>query len=302
MLPPNFEPPVPGFQVGELVIDGLAICCFNNGSSNGGSKLWEVAYPRQQGHTLSIIVEELDDQGEPTVGDPRTYVVEDKDEVRSFTISLTGGSEAHYEVYPRGGPAAPKFVRTAPNNDPHDLGWMIDITGPELQHNFIRLLPKAESNVDVTLAQFRHAFFYTSQPGDQPARLSPVVDDDPLSANSRPLGRTNQEIEGLLLANKAGEIRFEFDPPRSFSIDPLPYDLNRPLRYRISILNEDDQPRDRNGGFTKGDLHLFYNVIEVGGVKKDLWTRPIPAGPGSPSDGDCQPVGASSVTTLQPLT
>jgi hypothetical protein len=300
MTLPNFQPPVPGFPVAQLTINGLAICCFNNGSSNGGAKLWEVAYPRQQGHTLIIAIEALNEQGETINVTP--YPIDDS--VRSFTISLTGGSEDHFAAYPQGGPAAQNFVRTNPNNDPHDLGWMIDITGPELGHDFIRLLPQSESHVPATLAQLRHAFLYTSAPGDQPVRVSPITANDPLDQGSRELGRTNEEIDGLLLANADGEIVFEFDPLTSFSINPLPYDSSRPLRYKITIINEDDQLSALKGGFVKGDLHLFYDVMAVDGERQDLWARPRPTAPGGATDGDCSPVkgsGGSGQTTLRTL-
>jgi hypothetical protein len=300
MALPNFSPPVPGFPVAQLTIDGLAICCFNDGSTDGGTKLWEVAYPRGLKHNLTITVEELDDEGETIPGTFIPYLVDDR--VERFTISLTGGSEAHYDVYPRGGPAVPEFVRTAANNDPHDLGWMIDITGDEPGHDFRRLLPKSESNVNVTLAQLRYSFFYTRKPGDQPVRFSPVGDNDPLSMASRELGRANEEIDGLLLATEPGEITFEFEPPRSFSIHPLPYDLNRPRRYKITIINEDDAHiSEPKGGFIKGDFNLFYDVTDVRGEKQDLWARPRPTTLTGTSDGDCNPVSGSGQRTLRTL-
>jgi hypothetical protein len=294
MALPNFAPLVPGFPVAQLTIDGLGICCFND-----GAKFWEVAYLRRAQHDLNITIEELDEQGETVPNTVVTYRVDDR--VQSFTIRLTGGSEAHYAVYPRGGPADPNFVRTAANNDPHDLGWMLDITGPEPQHDFRRLVPKSESGADATLAQLRHSFFYTRKPGDQPVRLSPVGANDPLSTESRELGRTNEEIDGLLLATTPGEIMFDFEPVRSFSINPLPYDVNRPPRYKISIINEDTQLSELKGGFIRGDLHLLYDVIEVGGEKQDLWARPRPTTPGNPSDGDCNVGSAASQTTLRTL-
>ena len=285
MAIPTFSPSVPGAPVARLTMDGLGICCFNDGSSNGGTKLWEVAYPRRIRHNLVITVAELDSQGEPIAGLVVPYFVDEC--VKSFTIGLTGGSEAHYGVYPQGGPADPGFVRTAANNNPHDLGWMIDVTGAEPQHDFNRLVPKSESGVDVTLAQFRHSFFYTRKPGDHPVRLSPVRDNDPHSLGSRELGRTNEEIDGLLLASTPGEITFDFEPARCFSINPLPYDPTQPCRYLITVINEDAQFSQPKGGFVRGDFHLYYDFIEVNGEKQDLWARPRPTTPGSPSDGDC---------------
>lgn len=294
MALPTFLPPVPGTPVAQLTIDGLGICCFND-----EAKFWEVAYIRRARHKLIITIAELDSQGEPVAGKVVPYLVDD--DVESFRISLSGGSEAHYGVYPHGGPAAPDFVRTAANNDPHDLGWMIDVTGAEPQHDFKRLVPKSKSGAGVTLAQLRHSFFYTRKPGAHPVRLSPVKDNHPNSQNSRELGRANEEIDGMLLASEPGKITFEFEPARSFSINPLPYDPSQPCRYRITIINEDEQFSQPKGGFVRGDFHLYYDIIEVEGEQQDLWARPRPTTPGNPSDGDCNVGSARSLPTLETL-
>lgn len=299
MAIPTFTPPVPGTPVAQLTVDGLGICVFNDGSSNGGAKFWEVAYLRRMRHNLIITIAELDAQGEPIAGKVVPYPVDER--VESFTISLTGGSEAHYDVYPSGGPADPDFDRTGANNSPHDLGWMIDVTAPEAQHGFNRLVPKSESGVNTTLAEFRHSFFYTRKPGDHAVRLAPLTDNDPNSPGSVELGRSNEEIDGLLMASAPGEIKFEFEPARSFSINPLPYDLSGPCRYRITVINEDEQFSQPKGGFVRGDFHFYYDVMEVDGEKQDLWARPRPTTPGSPADGDCNVGRAGSQPSLRTL-
>jgi hypothetical protein len=299
MAIPTFTPPVPGTTVAQLTVDGLGICVFNDGSSNGGVKFWEVAYLRRMRHNLVITIAELDAQGEPIAGKVVPYPVDES--VESFRISLTSGSEAHYGVYPQGGPADPNFVRTATNNSPHDLGWIIDVTAQEAQHDFNRLVPKSESGVNATLAEFRHSFFYTRKPGAHPVRLAPLTDNDPNSAASIELGQSNEELDGLLLASAPGEITFEFEPARCFSINPLSYDLNGHCRYRISIINEDEQFSQPKGGFVRGDFHFYYDVMEVNGEKQDLWARPRPTTPGSPADGDCNVGRAGGLSSLRAL-
>jgi hypothetical protein len=299
----------PGMRAAELVIDGLAVLCFN---STNGEKFWEVAYPRRAQHQLTITVEPLNGADQPVEPIVPHQVPE---AVRSFNISLSQGSLVHYDFFPQGGPANPAFNRSTANSDSHDLGWMIDVAGPELQHgNVLRLLPRDPSR-PISLARIRHSLLCTLKPEDDDVRISPRNRNNPTASGSFLLGRNNTEIVGVLLAKGPGEIRFESDGA-ALNIDPLPYDENR--RYRIRIINEDVQNSEPNGIFVKGDLHLLYDtVIEVDGEQKDLWARPVGFEPfGEPvfsaegteidlplfsaSDGDCHPDKYGG-TTLQPL-
>jgi hypothetical protein len=289
MASPTFLSTVPGFRAAELAIDGLAICCFNSDES-----FWEVAYIRHQKHKLGITIMELNALDE-TVRE-KTYEVDDN--ILSFNISLTNGSEAHYRQYPRGGPAARDFKRTNTHNDPHDLGWMIDLAGWEPDHGKItKLKPIGRDRPQVTLARIHHSLLFTSKPDDNPVRLSPRSTDDPYGKGSFELGRTNDEVSGLLLATAPGQIRFESDPIESLRIGPLPYDEAH--RYKIEIINMDNYSGQHKRGFTKGDFHYFYDVIEVDGDQKELWAVPKMTGRVAP-DGDCNP-GLVSLRTLKPL-
>lgn len=270
---------VPGMRAAELVIDGLTVLCFNTSSEN----FWEVAYPRRARHTLFIKIEALDAAGVPIV--PPLVEEEVNRNVRSFNISLSDGSVAHYAQFPRGGPRADDFDRSTPaNNDPNDLGWLIDLAGDELEHgNLLRLKPSHPSR-PISLARIRHSLFCTLEPEADDVKIAPREADDPDAGTV--LGKTNAEIVGVLLGNGPGEIRFEFDPPGSFHLDPLQYDEKR--RYRIEIINEDDQSHVSMKGFVRGDLRLYYDdVIEVDGEPKDLWARPARADKRFAPDGDC---------------
>jgi hypothetical protein len=278
----------PGMRAAELVIDGLAVLRFNSGFE----KFWEVAYPRKAQHTLRIKISELDANDRPIYPPKFDKEVDPDRKVLSFNISLTDGSVTHYERrhFPRGGPRADDFNRKRPNdNNPHDLGWMIDLASVELKHGNATLRPPHPSR-PISLARIRHSLFCTLEPDDKPVRISPVGRDDPTHfPDSFELGQTNTEIVGVLLANGPGpgEIRFEFDPPGSFSINPLPYAQNK--RYRIQMINDDDQRHVEKKGFVRGDLRLFYDdVIEVTGKPQDLWAKK-PSRPGKRvfPDGDC---------------
>jgi hypothetical protein len=278
----------PGMRAAQLVIDGLAVLRFNSGFE----KFWEVAYPRKAGHTLRIRIADLDANDRPIYPPIVDEEVDRDRKVRSFNISLTDGSVTHYERrhFPLGGPRADNFNRRRPNNnDPHDLGWMIDLADIELKHGNATLRPQHPSR-PISLARIRHSLLCTLEPDDKPVRISPIRRDDPTHfPDSFELGRTNTEMVGVLLANGPGpgEIRFEFDPPGSFYIQPLQYSQNK--RYQIEMINDDDEGHGEKKGFVRGDLRRFYDdVIEVDGTPKDLWAKK----PNRPDrrvfpDGDC---------------
>lgn len=294
----EFElPPVlasaPGVRAAELIMDGLSVFCFNKTS---GEWFWEVAYPRMAEHDLRISIQELDGNGAP-VGNPLPTVYVDS-AVKSFGISLTNGSVEHYTEFPLGGPSDPDFDRndpTAPTDNPHDLGWMVDLAGEELVHGNAVLLPGHPSR-PISLARIRHSLFCTLKPEDFEVRISPIAQSSPISASSFSLPLNNTEIVGVLLGTGPGEIRFESDPLGSLNIGPFPYSENQ--RYRIKIENEDLVPPTLASPFVRGDLYRFYGVvIEVDGVEKDLWAH---ANNEVTPDGDCHPDFYSG-PTLEPL-
>lgn len=288
-------PPVlasaPGLRAAELVIDGLSVFCLNQINTE---KFWEVAYPRMAEHELKITIQELDAAGAP-VGYEQPYEVGPG--VKSFDISLSYGSVAHYTQFPRGGPSDPDFDRTdpaAPRNNPHDLGWMVDLAGAELGHGKA-VLPEYSSS-PISLARIRHSLFCNLKPEEEEVRISPIVQSNPGSAGSFSLPLNNTEIVGVLLGTEPGEIRFESNPVGSLNISPLPFSQNQ--RYRIEIKNTDLIPPTLALPFVRGDLYRFYGVvIQVDGEQKDLWAH---SNNEVTPDGDCHPSFYSGAT-LEPL-
>jgi hypothetical protein len=285
---------VPGVRAAELVMDGLSVFCFNRTNTE---PYWEIAYPRMQRHQLLITIQELDGSGEP-VGEEESYEVDEA--VKSFGISLSKGSLTHYEPnhFPLGGPADPSFDRrvpTAPVDNPHDLGWMVDLAGQELQHGNAVLLPGHPSR-PISLARIRHSLFCTLEPEKEEVRISPIDQSSPTSAGSYSLPLNNTQIVGVLLGTDSGEILFESDPLGSLNIGPLPYSQNQ--RYRIEIKNNDMDSPPHQLPFVRGDLFRFYGVvIQVDGEQKDLWAH---SNNQVTPDGDCHPNRIGS-PTLDPL-
>lgn len=291
--PLNFQLPrvlasAPGRLAAILVIDGLSVCCFNK---TGGEKFWEVAYPRQAHHDLRISIWNLDGANKP-VGGPIHDILVDRRVVR-FDISLTNGSTDHYTQFPDGGPLTRDFERLAPDNDPHDLAWLIDLAGPELKHGFRGLLPRNPRRSPVSLARIRHSLLCTLKPEDHPVVISPRRHNNPRHPDRFILGQNNTELVGVLLASAAGELRIASDPAGLLNI-VLPYDETR--RYQIEVINMDTRGAQHVRPFARGDLHLFYDdVIDVSGEQKELWAIPSPSARVAP-DGDCHTNGFDGAT------
>jgi hypothetical protein len=263
-----------GPRAAQLITDGLSVFCFNR-----GGRYWEVAYPRQARHDLEIFIQRLDGNDQE-VG-PRLRFPVSRD-IISFDIWVTDGSVSSPANFPEGGPFNRNFVRDGTGADPHDLQWMIDLAGNELNHgNFLGL----KSNRPITLARIHHSLFCTFGTEEQPAVISPRGANRPNHPDSFPLGRTNAQIVGVLLAGDSGSIHFESNPPGLLNIGPL--DHNQGQRYQIEIINEDidDQPQVQQ--FVRGDLHLLYDdVINVDGQERELWAMPRDNAE-VPANGDC---------------
>src|SRR5436190_13809363 len=98
MLPRILQPPQYGTPVADLIIDGLALCCFNR-----DQKKWEIAFLRD-GHAFEVMVKKLDRSGKITdQGGPR--LVKNS---RLIEILVSNGSAAHFGDFPRG------FFKTSP--------------------------------------------------------------------------------------------------------------------------------------------------------------------------------------------
>jgi hypothetical protein len=276
-------------RAAELVVDGLSVFCFNKTSTE---KFWEIGFPRQAQHDLKITIQRLDGNGNP-VGRPALHDVHQ--DVKRFTIRLTNGSLEHYRLFPEGGPKTiGGFNRNNPNNDPHDLRWMVDLAGTEIRHGRFDGLKPRRDDRPRSIASIRHSLFCNLKPEATPASISPVRRNDPEGNGKFDLGRTNTLIVGVLLATANGHIQFEFDPALN-TIGPLEYNANK--RYRIEINNEDTRTAPvKIGNFVRGDLRLFYDeLIEVNGELKDHWA--IPNEEVSP-DGDCHPTRFGGATLL----
>jgi hypothetical protein len=286
---PDVLTSAPGVRAAELLIDGLSVFCFNQINEE---KFWEVAYPRLAQHELKITIQELDGSGQP-VGAQQVHAVDQG--IKSFNISLTNGSLEHFTQFPLGGPRDPNFNRNnpaAPDDNPHDLGWMVDLAGPELRHGNAVLLP-GDLSRPISLARIRHSLFCNLKPEAEEVRISPIFQGHPNSTDSFSLPLNNTEIVGVLLGTAPGQIIFESDPMGALTIDPLPY--SQAQRYEIEIRNEDMITPWHLSPFVRGDVFRFYHVvINVDGVEKDLWAHEnhIHVDP----DGDCHSTFISKPT------
>ena len=172
---------------------------------------------------------------------------------------------------------------------------MIDLKGTELNHGSVVGL---RSNRQITLARIHHSLFCNFITEEQPAVISPRGANRPNHPESFPLGRTNAQIVGVLLAGDSGSIHFESNPPGLLNIGPREHHQGQ--RFQIEIINEDIDYQPQVQEFVKGDLHLLYDdVIDVDGQERELWAMPRDNGE-IPANGDCHGTRFSG-DSLEPL-
>lgn len=293
MLPSNILLAIQDVPIAELSIDGLALCCFNEGAAN---PRWEVAFLREPDHRLRITIMKMNSDGKPiAIHHPSSEI---PGNVRSFNFELANGSRKHIDLYNRGGVEIPGFSHTGV--DSVDFRWMIDLG--TLDHGNvigpIRKDAQHPDRVDVTLARIPHSLFYTNEVAVSDVILSPRRNGSPQGGTN--VGRTNEETRAVIFASRSTEIQIVSDPPGSLNVPAMPPDQGH--YYLIAITNRDipGTPTTMVDGRIRGDLQHFYEIIEVSGEPRDLWALPRLL---RIEGGDCNPgfIRDPNVTTLQAL-
>lgn len=314
MLPLVLRPARFNTPVAELIIDGLALCCFS-----GGTGEWQVAFVRPA-HRLKIEVrlKTLSDVVVQTLT-PFEVPMNLKD-VR-FTVG--NPSNAHFRAFPEGfykaTPDFPPEERMTRGND-YDYRWVIDFDS-EVPHGRVRRVFKESERpgmLPVTIVRIPNALFYTADVSRHSVVLAPIP-KAPANPESFPFGRTNKEVGAGVYATRTadGQIGLVDRHGRDVPGAPFPLPYVADHLYEISILNMDvqskiaaDPKRLVGGDYVLGDLHFYYDLMEVDGPKHYLYARREPRaidGDCHPLtlDGDCHPVGAGhnggSVTGLDRL-
>jgi hypothetical protein len=295
MLPSNILLAIQAVAVGEVSIDGLALCCFNR--INADAPFWEVAYIRHPNHRLRITVMKMDSNGKPVaLHHPPTEIGQD---VRSFDFVVTNGSQRHSKLYVNGGvEEGPVFSPKGP--DSVDFRWMINFS--DLDHGNITGLIRKDAQhpdrVGVTLARIPHSLLYTNEVAASDVILSPRGIGGP--GGNAPIGRTNEETRAVIFASQPTDIRIVSDPPGSLEVPPMVAEDGH--YYLIAVTNRDrpDGPVTMVDGRIKGDLRHNYDIVAVDGEPRDLWALPRLL---RTENGDCNPerISHPNVRTLQPL-
>ncbi|HVG33314.1 MAG TPA: hypothetical protein VM911_09545 [Pyrinomonadaceae bacterium] len=285
MLPPVLRPAKYNTPVAAFTIDGLGACWFNRHTT---PREWEIAFLRDEGHIFTIGVTEMDQQGRIVQTFPDTSV--DLSKHLRFTVANSSDAHLSRNEFPDGFfKAAPDFSRTG--DDSYDFRWVIDFLGKEVPHGpLVKLLKKLErpGGLDVTIVSIPNALFYTKSVTEG----SVILAEQPKpSQDGFVLGRTNQTVGAGIYATTPGDIGLVNENGDRVLPFPLPYVKGH--SYEISLLNMDKvnkldaKWRTEEDDYVLGDLHRYYDIMEVRGPKYQLFAPRVPRA----IDGDCHVVG-----------
>lgn len=272
-------------------IEGLSVCCYNKRKNR-----WEMAFLRCPDHALRMTV---------TRGDkPKDSMMFDlPNDLKKIEIKTRYGLKPDQFVI---GTYGDKFDRRAQNNDPKDFGWIVDFTSDNIGHGKAKL--KERPDVDVTLATFKNATFYTKQRNDHPLLLVPFDEDCKNIKkfdNDKTLFGVTAKVVGADISTQIdGKVTIKFGNQKVV----LPYVQG--VTHLVEITNmegECEVSPDRlspDGKYGKGDFHQYYKVFDVTGDKKSMWgsrkNGDVKAYSAS-NDVDCNTVSGSELPSLEQL-
>lgn len=298
--------------VANLLIDGLAVCCFDRRVLD--SRHWEVAFMRDEGHHFEIQVTERTLEGE-VVASHSPYPV--PPDFVTLDITLDNGSSDHYSRYGGGYYHTDAPFERDVDHDHNDFRWVVDFVGDEVGHgDFDGLRPKPCRNdqADMTLLGAPSSLFYTVRLSGSPVVILPRAHHDPCEGEV--FGHTNEYVGGLTLADQPGRVRIKGRSCRGtmLIIEDLPHQAGR--YYEIMLTNMDIVKRQaifKNTGeraaspgdkmkvkdYKRGDFEYFYDLIAVTGEEQSLWgDKSVKHG----RLGDCHVVRVNdTIQTLEPL-
>ena len=277
----------------NLVIDGLAICCFDKGTKDR----WDVGFLRHKQHNHVLLLT-IDGHPHP----PIEFV----DEKGTIIRIKTDQGVSPFNDFPLGffdkGPISvddrkkpPKDLDAAEN-----FRWTINLEEPVLDigHGKGKLLkPKSLSNM--TRALIENAVFYTAR---RPLKtLLRLLNTDDAATMSDPqlallrFGKTNDLIGADITCKLGGGINIIIERPNQQpETIPLPHRPGNPwqisltnLRPGLAELHRSETGEGSHSGHEpqltlradkprKGDFQLYYDIFELNDKREEraLWGFP----------------------------
>jgi hypothetical protein len=250
----------------RIIIDGLAICCFNSRAN-----AWEIGFlrdPQPPLHRLSLII---DGDG---IDIPNTVTRMSFLATNPQTPQYPGTPNGFFD--PNGSHQSRKRFPTSAD-DLEDFRWIVNVQDPQ-DAGHGRATPKP-CDFPVTRAFLHDAVLYTSKlmansvfrlpftnrPADNPNNIP-----DP-QLKQHEFGRTNDEVGADIFCNPAnGNVTIEIpDVLRQPRV--LPHRPGNPWKIRLTNLC---RPVGTGKKYEIGDFQLFYSALDVSGQKQAIWGEP----------------------------
>ncbi|MFL6255151.1 MAG: hypothetical protein ACJ74T_09005 [Pyrinomonadaceae bacterium] len=258
----------------KLLIDGLAICCFNP-----RARVWEVGYMRHPEHELGL---DLGDGSDLRVI-PR--------EARVIRIeTLKGKTPAYESEFPLGfferGPVPDRKRDEAgmSTDEKENFRWAMNLDeGTDVPHGQIKLKPPP---YPVTMAYISDAVFYAAALTAKNLFLLPLR-ENPAGMSAAALeqqlyGKTADQIGADMRCAEGGGIRITIDDEE---LPLLPHRPGNP--WQIMLMNmrpfmmhdgghrhtDADVAAETTAGsnLEQGDFQIYYDALDVTGEEYSLW-------------------------------
>jgi len=236
-----------------IIIDGLAICCFNR-----RDKKWDLAFLHHPNPPAHRLILQVDGHRENLPQVPGL-----------LTFETVNG---HFpNGFPDGffdnGPIRNRRVPPATPEEEENFRWVMDLEDPhDVNHGNVTL---KKPRFPVTRAYVEDAVFYTSARSPKELILVPEGEDPNQTANPTFYGRTNDEISADIFCDAGGQVVISVDGKEIRRLDHRPKNP-----WRICLTHLCAEHPNPKGRFEKGDFHLFYDVLNITGNRHVLWGEP----------------------------
>jgi hypothetical protein len=299
----------------NLLIDGLAICCFNH-----TNQVWEVAFLRHNHHDHRLI---LDIDGDPNT--PIEFLPKPGILIRIETVngkSPVGFPDGFFDM----GHIPDRTQAPANSDEAENFRWAIDLENPnDIGHGPGHLV---RPGFPVTRAFIHNAVFYTRVLNTKDLFRLLVSEDgetmSPAQLQAHLFGKTNNVIGADLTCADDGAINVIIDDGQGSpqTIGPLPHRSGNP--WQISITNMRPTPTESRkesqrenhsvagcddgaslimGKPKKGDFQLYYDPFELDDKtqQRALWGFPEPGPLFVSGRTDCNTVWVGTSENLDAL-
>jgi hypothetical protein len=261
----------------NLVIDGLAICCFNR--KHKPDPRWEIGLLRHPDHHLEIMAVRGSERRPYSI--PQT--------ARSIEFTTSRGQKPDYSTYKDGFFDVEKLDRPKRNKPPVDpdhrenYRWTLDLDDDnDCAHG--KIVDIHPPSYGATVAYLDNALLYTITQTPSILYLVPEGFDPRCKSEAEleryKLGLTNDQIGADITCKTNGAIIILVDGEEIDRLDHVPGDP-----WHICILNmrpHDHHPPPLQGNtcdLERGDFQLYYDAVVTSKKRHEIWGFPMASQP-----------------------